>query len=135
MKRLQGNFRLSAQEYWTGPAATATGGYSAYPAALPEGYDNSTVPGGFNYMYNNLFVHTDTLYVPYYWAEIYDVLTDDDAETLKHSLWKIKIARRARTGVIYGGYIGGAIIFVVSLAALVSTLKASTTTSAPIKGV
>ena len=69
-KRLQANFRVAAQELWTGPStadATPTQpGYPAYPAQLPPGYPATIAPGGLNYHYNNLFKNAESIYIPYY---------------------------------------------------------------------
>ena len=58
-KRLQANFRISAQEYFTGNYSSALFP-SGYPEAYPAGYDRAALPaqlqnpGGLNYHYNNL---------------------------------------------------------------------------------
>jgi hypothetical protein len=124
-KRLQANFRVAAQELWTGPPAGQPGGYSAYPAALNQPYDTTTAPGGLNYHYNNLFKNAESIYIPYYYADIHDELTDADAQKLHDSEKRITTARDAKKGMQYGGFIGGSVIVILSVLGLVYFCKAA----------
>lgn len=58
-------------------------------------------------------------------ADIHDQLTDADAEKALDSEKKIKTARAAKKGVQYGGFIGGSIIVLASVIALVYLCKAA----------
>jgi len=126
-KRLQANFRVSAQEYWTGPAVGQGASYQAYPKKLPEtGYINTTAPGGMTYHYNNLFKCSgsdvescrETIYIPYYYGDIYDEITDDDAADARDSLDKMEMARQISHGFRVGGIIAGIVLIVLSTIAI-----------------
>lgn len=145
-KRLQANMRVSAMEWFQGPAAcpnanpsdacnptcTATqpadGSYAPYfqsPAA------RSVKPGGFNGHYNNLFKtlaegapasstqYHETLYLPWYWADLHDIVKDDDAQDMRDSKKDIDNGRQLGDDLQIAGTTVGSVGFVASGAAII----------------
>jgi len=121
-QRLQANFRVSAQEWFTGlPAGAPTQG--SYPF-YPDGFMGGAPPGGMNYHYNNLFACPDfksegridtcreTLYLPYYWSEIYDTISDDDAQKVRDSNSEVDSARKLASNFRIAGITVGVISMV-----------------------
>ena len=131
-KRLQAAFKATAQEYYTGA-------HPAYPAAYPANYSvdprvlaspatgaNFLAPAGLTYMWNHLFAASsgrETMYLPYYWADLHDVIGDDDAAKFRKAMNTIKMARAAAAGMRVAGVIVGALTALASLGALALILR------------
>lgn len=154
-KRLQANFKLDAREFFTYVTAAArdrsgkgelvsvavvfarrtahlsfpftcafslslSGAKSVGPTT-PVGFTGA----GFNSYYNNLFAFSDALYVPYYWADINDLITDEDAQKVRDSEKSIRFARNVRKFVPIVFVIFGPIFLLASIGALVYFCRAT----------
>lgn len=134
-KRLQANFRVTAHEFYTGAYTDAAAGGtvgSGYPAKLPAGFPNmistfagTNNPGGLTYMWNHLFGNgRETIYLPYYWADLHDVIDDNDSSKFRKAYDSIKMARAAASGMRVAGIIVGVIVAIASIGVIAWLLKA-----------
>jgi len=92
-KRLQVNFRVLASEY--------------------RSLGTTSPDAGFTYHYNRLFTQNNVLYMPYYWAEEYNIVDDADAEQFRstyHSVVRTRVIARVLSIV---GIVGAIIPIVV----------------------
>jgi len=100
-KRLQANVRISASEYRT-----------------------SATTNGWNYHYNNLFNNNNqTIYVPYYWVDQQDSISDTDAQTFRATFQKVLYARRIARQLRIAGLVIGCFGIVASLLLLMHAVR------------
>lgn len=138
-KRLQANARVSAFEFYTGPASCPNSGTTCAPqcsAATPAAGSfpdywgsplQGTASGGFNGHYNKLFAGTaggqdafrETLILPYYWGDQHDEVKDGDAQKLLDAKDDMAAGRKLGRDVQIAGVVVGSVGFVATAAAII----------------